>query len=170
MDEILGRAQVSPATLYAHFGNKDGLVVEALRRRLSRWEVTWQACVDEADTPEDKVLALFTALARHRSSHTPSRWCVFLGAAAETPSPGSELASTLADDTRLLVDRLESIAQEHLAGVPARVLAHRISLVYTGVLGMILRGSEVDPVIAEGRAIAALAIRSLADGAAPADT
>lgn len=164
VDEILVRARVSPATLYAHFGNKEGLVVEALKRRLARWDATWQACVDEAQTPEDKLLAVFTALARHRSSLTPSRWCVFLGVTAETPSPGEALAGTLAEDTRLLTDRIRALAVEHLPGVPAQIVTDRIVLVYTGVLGMILRGSAAEEAIAQGRMIAALAIRCEADG------
>lgn len=164
VDEILGRARVSPATLYAHFGNKEGLVVEALKRRLARWDSTWQECVDEAVAPEEKLLAVFTALARHRTSLTPSRWCVFLGASAETPAPGNDLADTLARDTRLLVDRLEALSAAHLQGAPAKVLADRITLVYTGVLGMILRGSDAEAAIADGRATAALVIRALAGG------
>lgn len=164
VDEILGRAQVSPATLYAHFGNKEGLVVEALKRRLARWDSTWQECVDEAATPEEKLLAVFTALTRHRSTLTPSRWCVFLGVSAETPAPGHALADAVAGDTRLLVERFEALSAEYIQGAPAKVLADRITLVYTGVLGMILRGSDAEAAIADGRATAALVIRALTGG------
>ncbi len=34
VDEILRRAGVAPATLYVHFGNKEGLITQALKRRL----------------------------------------------------------------------------------------------------------------------------------------
>jgi AcrR family transcriptional regulator len=160
VDVILDRAQVSPATLYAHFGNKEGLVTEALRRRLARWAATWQECIDEAGTPEEKLLALFPALSRHRRSLTPSRWCVFLGVAAETPRPGRDLADTLAADTQLLTQRLEDLATALVDDGRAGMLARQITLIYTGVLGMILRGSEVEIATAEGRRIAALAVRS----------
>ncbi|RJT83296.1 TetR/AcrR family transcriptional regulator [Arthrobacter cheniae] len=160
VDVILDRAQVSPATLYAHFGNKEGLITEALRRRLARWDTTWQECVDEAGTPEEKLLALFSALSRHRRSLTPSRWCVFLGVAAETPRPGQDLADTLAADTDLLTHRLEGLATALVEDGQARMLARQIILIYTGVLGMILRGAEVETATAEGRRIAALAVRS----------
>src|SRR5690606_18505157 len=35
VDELLRQAEVSPATMYAHFGSKDALVAQALRRRLA---------------------------------------------------------------------------------------------------------------------------------------
>lgn len=163
---ILERAQVSPATLYAHFGNKEGLITQALRRRLSRWDATWQECVDEADGPEEKVLAIFTALTRHRRNLSPSRWCVFLGIAAETARPGPELEDTLLADTRLLTRRLGELA----AALPdpdlpdpgrADAVVQHLVLIYTGVLGMILRGTDADTAIADGRSIAAMMLRAV---------
>ncbi|MDQ0736104.1 TetR/AcrR family transcriptional regulator [Arthrobacter agilis] len=167
VDAILDRARVSPATLYAHFGNKEGLITEALRRRLARWDTTWQECIDDADSREEKLLAVFTALSRHRRALTPSRWCVFLGVAAETPHPGRDLQDTLAADTRLLLGRLEDLAGPVVGAEQAPLLARRIVLVYTGVLGMILRGADVDAATAEGRSIAALALHAVG-AAAPA--
>ena len=162
VDAILQRARVSPATLYAHFGNKEGLITQALRRRLARWDTTWQECVDEAPTPEEKLLAVFTALSRHRHALTPSRWCVFLGVAAETPHPGRDLEDALAADTRLLLTRLEELAAPLVGAQQAPLLARRLVLVYTGVLGMILRGTDVDAATAEGRHIAGMALRASA--------
>ncbi|WP_247827161.1 TetR/AcrR family transcriptional regulator [Arthrobacter antioxidans] len=162
VDAILERARVSPATLYAHFGNKEGLITQALRRRLARWDTTWQECVDEAPTPEEKLLAVFTALSRHRHALTPSRWCVFLGVAAETPHPGRDLEDILAADTRLLLGRLEELAATLVGAQQAPLLARRLVLIYTGVLGMILRGTDVDTATAEGRHIAGMTLRAAA--------
>ena len=169
VDAILERAQVSPATLYAHFGNKEGLITHALQRRLSRWDTTWQECVDEAPTPEEKVLALFAALARYRQGVTPSRWCVFLGVTAETPHPGPDLEATLGDDTRLLLGRLEDLSAPLVGADGAALLARHLVLIYTGVLGMILRGTDVDTATTEGRRIASITLQSFtgAPAAAP---
>ncbi|WP_104181919.1 TetR/AcrR family transcriptional regulator [Arthrobacter sp. B0490] len=170
VDAILQRARVSPATLYAHFGNKEGLITEALRRRLARWDTTWQECVDEAPSPEEKLLAVFTALGRHRHALTPSRWCVFLGVAAETPHPGPDLGDTLAADTRLLLDRLEDLAAPLVGAQQAPLLARRLVLIYTGVLGMILRGTDVDTATAEGRHLAGMTLHAVVGPAAPGAT
>lgn len=158
---ILERAQVSPATLYAHFGNKEGLITQALRRRLSRWDATWQECVDEADGPEEKVLAIFTALTRHRRNLSPSRWCVFLGIAAETARPGPDLEDALLADTRLLTRRLGELAAALPDPGRADAVAQHVVLIYTGVLGMILRGTDADTAIADGRSIAAMMLRAV---------
>ena len=41
VDAVLRRAQVAPATLYAHFGGKDHLVAAYLERRHARWRAAW---------------------------------------------------------------------------------------------------------------------------------
>ncbi len=161
VDTILARAQVSAATLYAHFGNKEGLIVQALQRRLSRWDGIWQECVDEARTPEDRVLAVFDALASHRRTLTPSRWCVFLGVAAESPLRGRDLDETLTSDTRLLTHRLGELAEPLVGAERAGPVAGQLVLIYTGVLGMILRGADADSAIADGREIASITLREL---------
>jgi AcrR family transcriptional regulator len=165
VDAILARAQVSPATLYAHFGNKEGLIAQALQRRLSRWDRTWQECVARARTPEDKALSVFDALAEHRSTLSPSRWCVFLGVAAETPLRGADLDETLMRDSDLLTQRLEELAEPIVGAGRSELAARQLVLIYTGVLGMILRGTNADEAITDGREVAAVALRSLGTGA-----
>jgi AcrR family transcriptional regulator len=162
VDVILARAGVSPATLYAHFGNKEGLMVRALERRLQRWDAIWQECVDDADTAEDRVLALFDALLRHRKALTPSRWCVFLGIAAETPERGSALEGVLEGDTRLLTDRLVHLTGPLVGAGRAQSVTDQLVLVFTGVLGMILRGTDPARAVQRGRGIAALVLRAAA--------
>jgi AcrR family transcriptional regulator len=162
VDVILARAGVSPATLYAHFGNKEGLMVQALERRLSRWDAIWQECVDDADTAEGRVLALFDALLRHRQALTPSRWCVFLGIAAETPERGGALEGVLEGDTRLLTDRLVQLTGPLVGAERARSVTDQLILIYTGVLGMILRGTDPVSAVHRGRELAALALRMAA--------
>ena len=48
VDDVLARAEVSVATLYAHFGSKDGLLDASLRRRLETWQADWDDAVDAA--------------------------------------------------------------------------------------------------------------------------
>lgn len=63
VDAVLAEANVSTATLYAHFGSKDRLVAAYLLRRLDRWRRVWDDAVAAATTPEDRLLAVFDALA-----------------------------------------------------------------------------------------------------------
>ena len=52
VDVILRRAGASPATLYANFGNKDGLIAAALERRLAEWTEVWDAALAAAALSE----------------------------------------------------------------------------------------------------------------------
>jgi AcrR family transcriptional regulator len=64
VDEVISRAGVAKATLYAHFPSKDDLVLAFLERREQRWTLGF--IVAEARrrgaTPEEQLLAIFDAL------------------------------------------------------------------------------------------------------------
>ena len=152
VDTVLSRAGVAPATLYAHFGSKEGLVVEALRRRLARWDETWAAAVARADDDEGRLLAVFDAMADFRGQSATARWCAFLGTAAEHAHPSTELADALSADTRLLRRRLRELA-EPVAGDRAAEVADQLVLVVTGTLATMLRQSP-RTAMARGRAVA----------------
>ena len=160
VDVILKRANVAPATLYAHFGNKEGLIIQALQRRLSRWDEAWQLAVTEASTPKGRLVALFPALQSYRERVTPARWCAFLGVAAESPHPGDALQETLGSDTQLLTSRLHDLAIPVVGESAAGGLADQLLLIYTGTLGMILRGVSTADAVALGLKMADLAIDS----------
>lgn len=150
VDEFLRRANVAPATLYAHFGNKEGLIVSALQRRLTRWDVLWQQEIDEAQTPEEKLMAVLPAIERFRKGASAARWCAFLGVTAESPHPGRELREALAADTDLLASRLQGLSVPVAGPERADFLAGQLVLIFTGVLGMILRGTETNAAVDTG--------------------
>ncbi|MGI8887192.1 MAG: TetR/AcrR family transcriptional regulator [Gaiellaceae bacterium] len=61
VDRIIAESGVAKMTLYRHFGSKDELVLEFLRRREQRWTQEWlQAEVEQrADDPAERLLAIF---------------------------------------------------------------------------------------------------------------
>ncbi len=162
VDEILRRAGVAPATLYVHFGNKEGLITQALKRRLLRWDEAWQLTIDEAPNPREKLLAVFPALRVFRMGVTAARWCAFLGVAAESPRPGPELQKALASDTQLLTTRLKELAVHVVAPDHADTLVAQLVLIYTGVLGMLLRGMDTETAVGLGFHIADAAVEAAA--------
>lgn len=155
VDDVLRAADVSAATLYAHFGSKDGLVAEALRVRLAEWQAVWDQCVVRAGSDLDRLLAVFDALAAYRERQPAARWCAFLAAATELPDAGDEIAGVLAADTELLNERLRHFARP-LAGDRAADLADDVVLAYNGTLAAYLRGHPASP-IETGRRVAAAA-------------
>lgn len=167
VDVILRQAKVAPATLYAHFGNKEGLIVEALRRRLTRWDQDWQLEISGATTAQDKLLAVFPALSRYRSGPATARWCAFLGVAAESPHPSQPLDEALRSDTELLTTRLFELAMPVVGADGAQALAERLTLIVTGVLGMMLRAVDPEKVIADGYATARTIVEAMTVLATP---
>ncbi|WP_159619586.1 TetR/AcrR family transcriptional regulator [Arthrobacter zhaoguopingii] len=161
VDEILRSAGVAPATLYAHFGNKEGLITQALERRLVRWDEAWQLAIDGASTARERLLAVFPALREYRISVTSARWCAFLGVAAESPRPGPELQKALASDSRLLTARLKELAVPVVGANQADALVSQLVLVYTGVLGMLLRGMDTETAVDLGLHIAGAAVDAI---------
>ncbi|KLU11382.1 TetR/AcrR family transcriptional regulator [Kocuria sp. SM24M-10] len=146
VDELLREAEVSAATLYAHFGSKDALVAETLRGRLADWRAVWDQHIVAADDDMARLLAVFDALVSYRGDQRhPSRWCAFLAAATELPEAPDEITEVLAADTALLADRLLHLSRP-LAGDRAQELADEVLVAYSGALAAFLRGSPRSPI------------------------
>jgi AcrR family transcriptional regulator len=159
VDELVRQANVSAATLYSHFGSKEGLVAEALRLRLSGWHAAWDQHVVQGGDDAARLLAVFDALAAYRGTpQGPARWCAFLATASELPLVEGEIAQVLAADTELLTARLLQLSRP-IAGKHAQKLADEVLLAYGGTLASFLRGRPESP-ISVGRRLASMAVQS----------
>lgn len=163
VDAVLAEAGVSTATLYAHFGGKDPLVAAYLQRRLERWGRVWDDAVAAATAPEDRLLAVFDALARFRDDQPATRGCAFLATAVELPGPGHPALDVVAADTAHLRDRLRALAAD-LPVTDPDGLAEQVLLAYDGTLSAFLRGTTGDPIV-RGRALATIAVTHAIGGA-----
>ncbi|GEO96658.1 TetR/AcrR family transcriptional regulator [Kocuria turfanensis] len=163
VDELLREAEVSAATLYAHFGSKDALVAEALRNRLADWRAVWDQHIVTAGDDMARLLAVFDALADYRGGrHRPARWCAFLAAATELPDAPDEITEVLVADTALLAERLLQLSRP-LAGARAQDLADEVLVAYGGALAALLRGRPASP-IEVGRRLARSAAEAYSRG------
>lgn len=158
VDQVLERAHVAPGTLYAHFAGKDGLVAAALLRRLERWDRVWQETIDAADGPGDRLLALFDAVAVHRSRFTSARGCAFLTTSTELASAEHPAHAVIEAESALLHSRLRQLADA--LGVPdPSALAQDLLLLYDGAMTGLLREREPDP-LEQARALAGRLVRA----------
>lgn len=138
VDAVLERAGVSPATLYRGYASKEALLAAALDRRHREWLDTWDDAVTAQHTDEGRLLAVFDALDAFRTRPLGSRWCAFLGSAAEYVDPPAEVERAIRTDTETMRARLAELA----AVVDPRrgdELADELLLVVTGYLAMRLR-------------------------------
>lgn len=157
VDAVVEQAGVSAATLYRGYASKEALVGAALERRHLEWLKTWDLAIARQDTHEGRLLAVFDALDSFRTQPIGSRWCAFLGSAAEYAEPPAEVARAIRRDTDTIRARLTELS----AAVNAKrssELAEQLLLVVTGELAMRLRSPARST--ATARSIAAALIGS----------
>ena len=94
IDAVIEKAGVAKGSLYYIFGGKDELVAAYLRGRLDAWRERVNAAQTGIDDPEEKILAVFDAIADYVAL-PEFRGCPFVNAAAEAPAgEAQELAIT----------------------------------------------------------------------------
>ncbi len=142
VDVILRRAGASPATLYSNFGNKDGLIAAALNLRLTEWTEAWDEAIAAAETPTDRLLAIFPALRAYQRERLNERWCAFSGTAAATHRPSAEVTEMLEAEDELLHERIEGFAAEVVTGEHSVRLADEVVVAYLGAITGMLRGDQ----------------------------
>ena len=162
VDRVAETAGVAIATLYKHVGSKDGLLEAVLSRRFRSWSEHWDAALEAADSPEERLLSVFGAVATYRASAGPTQWCCFLATTSERPTAstanGSEpdaVGALLDEDTRLVTGRLRTLAAEAGLADPGTV-ADELVLLYNGALGSLLRGAPGDPLVVAQRLASAV--------------
>lgn len=159
IDAVIERAGVSAATLYRGYASKEALVAAALERRHREWLATWDRAIAAQHTDEGRLLAVFDALDAFRVRPIGSRWCAFLGSAAEYVEPPAEVDRAISRDTETLQARLTTLA----AAVDNRrgsTLAEQFLLIVTGDLAMRLRSPVHSTETARSIAAALLASRA----------
>ena len=85
IDAVIEKAGVAKGSLYYIFGGKDELVAAYLRGRHQVWRQRVEAAQADTDDPDEKILAIFDALADY-VSRPEFRGCPFNNAAAEAPA------------------------------------------------------------------------------------
>lgn len=135
VDTITAEAGVARMSLYNNFASKDEVIEAYIRARHEEWCGLYRARLERAETPRDRVKAVFEAYRDHASSAFDHdfRGCGLLNAAAELPvgSPGREAV-------REHKEEVESIIAEHLvdAGMDdaAHDLAEHLALLLEGAV------------------------------------
>jgi AcrR family transcriptional regulator len=89
IDRVLEQSGVAKGSLYYNFGGKDDLVRTYLHNRHAHWAARIDAQLAAADTPAEKILAVFDALA-DLFAQSDFRGCAFINAAVEAPDGSVE--------------------------------------------------------------------------------
>lgn len=163
IDTITAEAGVAKKSLYNNFASKADLVTAYLYARHQEWLGLYRARLEETDTAEGRVLAVFDAYADHAdlSYEHGFRGCGLLNAAAELPAgnPGRAVV-------RRHKEEVEALLSQHLAELlpdsaeQAAAVARHLAFLLEG--SMVRAGLEGDDnCVREARGIAAALIGSL---------
>lgn len=133
IDKVLSNADVARMTLYNHFKSKEELILAVLRRRdeLFRGWLT-RSIEKNAETPRDKLLALFDAHAEWFAEEK-FRGCLFINAAAEFSGNSDSVHAVAADHKRIITSFIHGLAVAAGANRP-EVLSDQISLLLEGAI------------------------------------
>ncbi|ADG79528.1 Transcriptional regulator, TetR family OS=Tsukamurella paurometabola (strain ATCC 8368 / DSM/ CCUG 35730 / CIP 100753 / JCM 10117 / KCTC 9821 / NBRC 16120/ NCIMB 702349 / NCTC 13040) OX=521096 GN=Tpau_2930 PE=4 SV=1 [Tsukamurella paurometabola] len=130
MDEIRAAAGVSLKAIYKLFPSKDLLVAEVLAIRDRRWTDGLHKYVDRADTPEDKVLAVFDWL-DEMFAENDFRGCSFINSYGELGATSPTVAQAAQHNKSCYQDEVNALVAD--AGLPPTV-AVQVGLLTEGAL------------------------------------
>ena len=136
MDLLVKTAGVSRKSIYRYFANKEELVVAALQRRDQRWMHWYRSEVDQAPTPAERLLNLFTVLKAWFACEG-FRGCAFINTSGETGDPQDPVRLVAKDHKQKLLDYVCELCTEHGAGDP-QMLAKQLLILIDGAITVAL--------------------------------
>jgi len=144
VDALLSSANVARRSLYEHFGGKDGLIAEVLRRSTAEDEARYRQVMQAAgEDPRDRLLAIFDQLAT-AIGEPDFRGCRYLAADLALADPGHPAHAI----TRQYRERVQQLLEDELRKLghpqPARA-ASQLLLVIDGTLAAGATRPEAEP-------------------------
>jgi AcrR family transcriptional regulator len=131
IDAVIEKAGVAKGSLYYNFGGKDQLVAAYLRNRHDAWRQRVEAAQAGTDDPDEKILAIFDAIADYVSL-PEYRGCPFTNAAAEAPAGEAQRLAIKEYRDWLRRTFLKLAADTRVAD--SQALADALTVLYDGAL------------------------------------
>jgi AcrR family transcriptional regulator len=144
VDALLKAANVARRSLYEHFGGKDGLIAEVLRRSTAEDEATYRRVMQSAgDDPRDRLLAIFGNLAEV-VAEPDFRGCRYLAADLALANPDHPAHAITRGYRERVHDLLERELRQLRHPQPAHA-ADQLLLLIDGTLAAAATRPETNP-------------------------
>lgn len=155
IDEVIAAAGVAKASLYHHFGSKDALIAEYVRRRSDEWWIWFRGMVEsEASTPAARLIAVFDVL-RTWLEDKSFQGCVLQNTCVQLNEPSHAAHRAAVTGKREVRAYLAELARQAGRRAPEQ-LADQLALLFEGaVITARLEGTSAPAAVAR-RAAAAL--------------
>ncbi|NTJ24278.1 TetR/AcrR family transcriptional regulator [Agrobacterium rhizogenes] len=154
IDKIIAEAAVAKMTMYRHFPNKDGLIVEVLDWRAERFNRQLDQLTGTSMTPYEKIVAILDWHERW-FERLDFHGCLFQHAIAEFGEPAHAAFEAVARQKRGLQQRMRGILAQDL---PIDRAEHVATTLF-----MLIEGATLLAHMGQGKAAIASARRAAAD-------
>lgn len=134
MDLLVRTSGVARKSIYRHFANKEDVASAALNERDERWMQWFRTESDKGDTPQERILNMFTVLKSWFDSEG-FRGCAFINTAGEVGDPDDPVRQIAKMHKQKLLDYALELSGQTDTEHPA-VLARQLLILIEGAITM----------------------------------
>lgn len=134
MDLLVKTSGVARKSIYRHFANKEDVASAALTERDERWMQWFRTESDKGETPQDRILNMFTVLKSWFESEG-FRGCAFINTAGEVGDPEDPVRQIAKMHKQKLLDYALELSGQLGVEHPA-VLARQLLILLEGAITM----------------------------------
>ena len=134
MDLLVKTSGVARKSIYRHFANKEDVASAALTERDERWMQWFRSESDKGETPQERILNMFTALTSWFESDG-FRGCAFINTAGEVGDPEDPVRQIAKMHKQKLLDYVLELAGQLNVENP-EALAKQLLILLEGAITM----------------------------------
>lgn len=134
MDLLVKTSGVARKSIYTHFANKEDVAAAALNERDERWMHWFRTESDKGETPQDRILNMFTVL-RSWFESEGFRGCAFINTAGEVGDPDDPVRQIAKVHKQKLLNYALELCEQLDIEQPA-VLARKLLILTEGAITM----------------------------------
>jgi len=134
MDLLVKTSGVARKSIYRYFATKDDVAAAALNERDGRWMHWFRTESDKGDTPQDRILNMFTVL-RGWFESEGFRGCAFINTAGEVGDPDDPVRQIAKLHKQKLLDYTLELTEQLNIEQPA-ALARQLLILMEGAITM----------------------------------
>ncbi|MEO1052651.1 MAG: TetR/AcrR family transcriptional regulator [Bacteroidota bacterium] len=154
INEVIDKAEVAKASMYAHFRTKEDLCIAYLQKMEGHFNTLLKDRVENADEGKAKVLAVFDYLGEFFTTKE-FRGCWCINTMSEIPKDNQVIRSEIVKQKNGLKAYIQKIIEENLTVADSQTLARKIYLLYEGAVAESYLHQEDWPIV-EARQMAEL--------------
>jgi len=134
MDLLVKTSGVARKSIYRHFANKEDVASAALTERDERWMQWFRSESDKGETPQERILNMFTVLKSWFESDG-FRGCAFINTAGEVGDPEDPVRQIAKMHKQKLLDYALELSEQLNVEHPA-ALARQLLVLLEGAITM----------------------------------